>query len=82
MVGFGIRKDVEVLTDERLKEEINFVKGYLSRNPEPVVVRGKSDVRRWGVECQRELDLRNQELADALAAPDADYVEVADGRLP
>ncbi|MGX4995972.1 hypothetical protein [Enterobacter hormaechei] len=82
MAGFGIRKDVKALTDERLKEEIDFVKGYLRRNPEPAAVRGKSYVRRWGEECQRELDLRNQELADVLAAPDADYMEVADGRLP
>lgn len=78
----AIFQDIKSLTDERLKEEIGYVKDYLREHPEPAIIRGKSYVRRWGERCQKELDLRNQELADALSAPDADYVGVPDGRLP
>lgn len=75
MVGFGIRKDVKGLTDERLEEEIKWVNGYLRRSPEPAAIRGKSYVRRWAEECQRELDLRAWQLTDALTDPSAEFVE-------
>jgi|AGFS01.1.fsa_nt_gi hypothetical protein len=76
MIGFGIRKDVKGLTDERLEEEIQWVNGYLRRFPEPAAIRGKSYVRRWAEECRRELDLRAGKLADDLADPSAEFVEV------
>lgn len=60
MIRFGIRMDVKSMTEEKLKEEVGNVEEYLRQYPEPAVIRGKSYVRRWGEECQRELDSRGK----------------------
>lgn len=58
--GIGIRTNLKILTEERLKEEIAHVEKYLLIYPEPEIIRGRSYVRRWGEECQRELDSRGK----------------------